>query len=127
MAQLVGLFAALALLLASVGVYGVLAYSVSRRTQEFGIRMALGAGKADLLGLVLRQGMATVGLGIVLGLAGAAVFNRMLAGVLFQVSATDPWTFALVPAALAAVALAACYLPAQRACRVDPNAALRAE
>ncbi len=127
MAQLVGMFAALALLLASVGVYGVLAYSVSRRTQEFGVRMALGAGKADLLGMVLRQGMSTVGLGIVLGMAGAVAFNRILAGVLFQVSTTDPRTFALVAGALAAVALAACYLPAQRACRVDPNAALRTE
>ena len=120
-------FAALGTLLAAVGLYGVLTYAVSQRTQEIGIRMALGAQRGDVLGMVLRQGMALVALGLIAGLTGAMTFGRLLRSLLFNVSPTDPLTFAAMTALLLAVALLACYIPARRATRVDPMEALRHE
>ncbi|HSR50592.1 MAG TPA: ABC transporter permease [Acidobacteriota bacterium] len=127
MAQMVGAFALLALLLAAVGLYSVLSYTVSRRRQEFGIRMALGARMSDILALVMRQGLAVSLLGVVLGLAAAWGVSRWIGGLLFNVSPTDPLTFAGVAGGLAAVALLACYRPARRAAKVDPQVTLRAE
>ena len=124
---LLGCFGLLALLMASIGLYGVLAFSVSRRVREVGIRMALGAKPADILRMVLRQGMLLTALGLVLGLAGSMVAGRLLSDLLFGVSPLDPVSFSLVPLLLAAVALLACYLPARRATRVEPSTALRTE
>jgi putative ABC transport system permease protein len=124
---LIGFFAGIALLLAAVGIYGVIAYSVTQRTHEFGVRMVLGARSQDVLGLVLRQGMTLVASGVVVGLAGAAGLTRLIAGLLFGVGALDPATFVITPLILSAVALFACYLPARRATRVDPASALRYE
>jgi putative ABC transport system permease protein len=124
---LLGLFAALALGLAAVGIYGVLAFSVGRRTHEIGIRLALGAHQHDILRLIVAQGMKLVLLGIILGTAGAAALTRLMASLLYAVSSTDPATFIAVPVLLALVALAACYIPARRATRVDPITALRHE
>ena len=126
-AVLFGLFAALALALAAVGVYGVVSYAVAQRTHEIGIRMALGAGHRSVVGMVLRQGMGTVLLGVAAGLVGAVFASRLLAGLVFGVSPRDPLTFALVPLALAAVALLANVVPAKRATQVDPMIALRRE
>jgi putative ABC transport system permease protein len=120
-------FAALALALATVGIYGVIAYSVSRRAQEIGVRMALGAQKGDVILLVLRQGMTPAIVGAALGLVGAWAATRLMSGMLFEVSATDPATFAVITLTLMAVALLACYIPARRATKVDPMAALRCE
>jgi ABC-type antimicrobial peptide transport system permease subunit len=124
---LFGLFAATALLLAIAGIYGVLSYSVARRTREMGVRIALGASVGNVLRLILGQAMTTAIVGVLLGLAGAFILMRFLQSMLFQVSATDPLTFAGVALLLLAVALLAAYLPARRATKVDPNVALRYE
>jgi predicted permease len=124
---LLGIFAGLAVCLAMVGVYGVMAYAVGQRSNEIGLRMALGASQGDVLGLVLRQGLVYVALGLALGLAGAFAATRLLRSLLFEVKPTDPATYAAVAGLLAVVALAASYLPARRATRVDPVTALRQE
>ena len=124
---LLGIFGATALLLSAVGIYGVMAYSVTRRTGEIGIRMALGAQRADILGLVFRQGGRLIALGLAVGLLGGLVLTRFLGSMLFGVTAHDPATFAAIAVLLAGVALLACWLPARRAARVDPMVALRAE
>jgi putative ABC transport system permease protein len=124
---LLTIFAATALLLAAVGIYGVIAYNVTQRTQEIGIRMALGAQRSDVLGMVVRQALLLAVAGIVLGGAGALVLTRLMEGLLFQVKPGDPMTFIVVSSVLAAVALLASYIPGRRATRVDPVIALRAE
>ena len=126
-ATLLGLFAAAALLLAVLGIYGVLSYSVGRRTREVGIRIALGAQRGDVLGMVLREGLVLSAAGLALGLAGAFVLTRFLSSLLFEVSRLDPWTYAAVAAALLAAGLLACWVPARRATRVNPILALRQE
>jgi putative ABC transport system permease protein len=117
-------FAALALLLAAIGIYGVLAQAVVQRTHEIGIRMALGAQIRDILILILGQGMTLVSLGILAGVAGAFCVTRFIANLLFGVGATDPATFILIATLLSVVALLACYLPARRAAKLDPVTAL---
>jgi len=124
---LLGLFALLALLLGAVGIYGVMAYTVTQRTQEIGIRLALGVQTGDVFKLVVRQGLDLVLVGIAIGLAGAFALTRLIASLLFMVSVTDPVTFISLPLLLAAVALLACWLPARRATKVDPLAAIRRE
>ena len=124
---LLGGFALTALLLASVGIYGVMSFVVTHRTREIGIRMALGAGRWDVLGMILRHGTILVGGGVILGLAGALAFTRLLSSLLFGITPTDPLTFGLVYLFLGTVAFAACYLPARRATKVDPMEALRYE
>src|SRR5262245_11254546 len=113
--RLLGGFAGAALLLAGIGLYGVLTYNVTQRTREIGIRTALGAQRPDVIGLILRQGMKLAGLGILIGLAGAFALTTLIRSLLFDVAPTDPLTFAIIPALLAAVALLACWLPARRA------------
>jgi predicted permease len=124
---LVGLFGAAGLVLAAVGIYGVVAFTVTRRTQEIGIRMALGAQRADVLRLVMSEGARMVALGVVIGFAGSLVITRLMSTLLFGVNATDPLTFAGVAVLLSLVALGASYIPAHRAMRVDPITALHHE
>ena len=124
---LLGGFAALAVVLASIGLYGVMSYMVTQRSRELGVRLALGAGTGDVLGLVLRQAVALALAGVVIGLVAALALTRVMQGMLFHVGATDPLTFVLVPLLLVGVAMFASWLPARRATRVDPIEALRAE
>jgi predicted permease len=124
---LVATFGIVALLLATAGVFGVMAYAVSRRTREIGVRVALGARRGDVLTMILGQGMRTILIGIALGLAGALVLTRTMSSLLFGISASDPITFAAVIGLLIATALLACYIPARRATRIDPMVALRYE
>jgi len=119
------IFAGTALLLASIGLYGVMSYAVSQRTHELGVRMALGARREDVLGLVLGGALRLIGIGLLIGVPAALGLSQLLRGALYGVSATDPLTFILIPAVLASVALAATYVPARRATRVDPATALR--
>jgi len=122
-----GAFGLLALLLATVGIYGVLAYSVAQRTQEVGIRKALGASRASVLGLIVKQGMTLVGIGVCIGIVGALGLARLMASLLFGVKASDPLTFVAATLVLSAVAFVATYLPARRATAVDPVVMLRYE
>ncbi len=124
---LVAIFAGLALLLATLGIYGVLSYFVVQHTQEIGVRQALGAQRRDILGLVMRKGMVLASIGVAIGLAAAFALTRLMSSLLYEISAVDPVTFVAVAAMLMLIALLACYLPARRAMKVDPIVALRYE
>lgn len=126
-AMLLSAFGALGLILATVGIYGIISYVVTQRTREFGVRMALGAQPGNILRMMVREGMALVAVGITLGVVGALAFTRILGSLLFEIKPTDPVTFVCVAVSLAFVAMAACYIPARRAMRVDPMVALRYE
>jgi putative ABC transport system permease protein len=126
-AFLLATFAALALTLAAIGIYGVIAYWVDQRTREIGIRMALGAAQGSILKLVLRQSLAMVGIGLVVGIGGALALTRVMKSLVFGISTTDAATFVLLPIVLSAVALLASYIPARRALQVDPLVAVRHE
>jgi putative ABC transport system permease protein len=125
--MLLGGFALLALLLATIGIYGVISYSVAQRTREIGIRIALGAQIRDVIKLVLKQGLALALVGLAAGLLVSFFMTKLMSSLLFGVSATDPVTFGSVALILLFVALLACYIPARRAAKVDPNVALRYE
>jgi ABC-type antimicrobial peptide transport system permease subunit len=120
-------FASLALTLAGIGIYGVLAHAVTERAHEIGLRLALGAQRADVLRMIVRQGMSVTAIGIAAGVGAALVLARLMSSLLFGISTADPLTFAAIPLLLAAVALLACYVPARRATRVDPMITLRNE
>jgi putative ABC transport system permease protein len=120
------LFALLALCITAAGLGGVVAFSVSQRTQEIGVRMALGASRSEVVGMVLREGLRLVGLGLVLGVGAAILLTRLIAGLLFHVAASDPFTFAGMGILLLLIAGVACLVPARRASTVDPLVALRA-
>jgi putative ABC transport system permease protein len=122
---LLGLFAVMAVVLASIGIYGVMSYSVTQRAHEIGIRMALGAARKNVLGMVMGQGLVLVGVGVLIGLAGAFGLTRLIASQLFGVKPSDPATFVLVALTLVGVAALATFIPAMRATRVDPVVALR--
>jgi ABC-type antimicrobial peptide transport system permease subunit len=124
---LLGAFAGLALALATIGIYGVIAYLVSQGTREIGIRLALGATRLNILTLIVRQGMSLALAGVAFGLAGAYAFARMMQSLLFGISSTDTLTFTAIPLLLSAVALLASYIPARRAARIDPMISLRCE
>jgi putative ABC transport system permease protein len=124
---LLSAFAGAALLLAAVGIYGVIAYAVTQRTQEIGIRMALGAQQADVLRMVVKQGALLVSIGIAAGAIGAFAVTRLMTSMLYEVAPSDPLTFGAVSAVLGLIALVASYIPGRRATRVDPVIALRAE
>jgi ABC-type antimicrobial peptide transport system permease subunit len=126
-ASLLGIFSGFALALAAVGVYGILAYNVAQCTREIGIRMALGAKRGDVLGMVLRQGLTLASAGIVLGLAGAWAASRLVSTLLFGTSATDPKIYAALALLMAVIAAVAAYVPARRATAIDPAIALRYE
>jgi putative ABC transport system permease protein len=125
--QLLGIFAGLAAALAAIGLYGTISYTVSQRGREFGIRLALGAGPGELVGLVVRQGLGLAALGIVTGVAAALALSRVLASLLYGVGAADPATYVVIVAAVAAIAVVASYVPALRAARVHPARVLRSE
>jgi putative ABC transport system permease protein len=124
---LLSLFSVVALAIATVGIYGVVSYSVARRTKEFGLRMVLGAQGSDVLGLVMKQGASMIAIGVAAGLIVAFLFTRLMASLLFGIASTDLPTYAVVTLVLFGVALAACYIPARRATRVDPIQTLRYE
>ena len=122
---LVGVFAAVALLLASVGLYGVISYGVAQRTREFGVRLSIGASRRDIASMVLNQGSRLIGVGLAIGLVGALFSARLFQSLLFGIGARDPFTFAGVIFLLGVVAVLACLIPAMRAADVDPIVALR--
>jgi putative ABC transport system permease protein len=124
---LLATFAAVALVLAAVGIYGVISYAVSRRTHEIGVRVALGASPSAVVRLVVAQGMRVVTVGVVIGLAGALLASRLMTQLVYGVRVTDPMTYVGVAALLGAVALVASYIPARRATRIDPLAAMRTD
>jgi putative ABC transport system permease protein len=125
--MLLGVFAGVAMILAAIGIYGVIAYSVAQRTREIGIRIALGAQRGEMLAMILRQSLTVVAVGLAIGLLAAFAGTRLLASLLYGVSANDIFTYATVVLLLGVAALLASYIPARRAMRVDPMVALRAE